>query len=39
MAKTEEAIIQEHNLKFVAITRAINELIYVTPKDSKKGKN
>lgn len=38
MAKTEEAILQEHNLKFVAITRAINELVYVIPKDSKKSK-
>lgn len=32
MARTEEAIIQEMNLKFVATTRAINELVYVTPK-------
>jgi len=38
MAKTEEAIIQEHNLRFVATTRAINELIYVTPTDGKKSK-
>jgi superfamily I DNA/RNA helicase len=37
MAKTEEAKIQEMNLKFVAITRAINELIYVTPRDAKKS--
>jgi len=36
MAKTEEAKIQEMNLKFVATTRAINELVYVTPKDAKK---
>lgn len=36
MAKTEEAIIQEHNLKFVATTRAINELVYVTPKKKEK---
>lgn len=36
MAKTEESKIQEMNLKFVAITRAINELIYITPKDAKK---
>lgn len=31
MAKGEEAIIQEMNLKFVATTRAINELVYVSP--------
>lgn len=37
MAKTEEARIQEMNLKFVATTRAINELVYVTPKDAKKS--
>jgi superfamily I DNA/RNA helicase len=37
MAKTEEAKIQEMNLKFVATTRAINELVYVTPKDAKKS--
>lgn len=35
MAKTDEAKLQEMNLKFVATTRAINELIYVTPKDKK----
>lgn len=39
MAKTEEAIIQEHNLKFVATTRAINELVYVTPTVARKGSN
>ena len=39
MAKTEEAKIQEMNLKFVATTRAINELVYVTPKDVKKSAN
>jgi len=38
MAKSEEAKIQEMNLKFVAITRAINELIYVSPKDRKATK-
>lgn len=38
LAKTEEAIRQEYNLKFVATTRAINELIYVTPTESKKTK-
>lgn len=36
MARTEEAIIQEGNLKFVATTRAINELVYVTPKKKVK---
>lgn len=36
MAKTDEAIIQEHNLRFVATTRAINELIYVNPKKKEK---
>jgi DNA helicase-2/ATP-dependent DNA helicase PcrA len=38
LAKTEESIRQEYNLKFVAVTRAINELIYVTPTDNKKSK-
>jgi superfamily I DNA/RNA helicase len=38
MAKGEEAKKQEYNLKFVATTRAIHELIYVTAKDSKKSK-
>ncbi len=37
MAKTEEAKIQEMNLKFVATTRAIHELVHVTPKDLKKA--
>lgn len=36
MAKSEEAIKQEYNLKFVAITRAINTLVYVNP-EKKKG--
>lgn len=35
MAKTNEAKLQERNLKFVAVTRAINELVYVTPKKKK----
>jgi superfamily I DNA/RNA helicase len=38
MAKTEEAKIQEMNLKFVATTRAINELIYVNAKKTVSSK-
>jgi superfamily I DNA/RNA helicase len=37
MAKSEEAILQEKNLKFVATTRAIHKLYYVTPTNGKKN--
>jgi ATP-dependent exoDNAse (exonuclease V) beta subunit len=38
MAKTEESKRQEMNLKFVATTRAINELVYVKVKDKSPKK-
>jgi len=36
MAKTKEAIKQEYNLKFVAITRAIDKLVYVMIPEKEK---
>ena len=35
MAKTDEAKIQESNLRFVAVTRAIKQLVYVKPEKKK----